>query len=507
MPAPRGRPPSTLVVARCFAYLLMKPSVPFSRTLLDSPWLLPASVVLALSAGWLAGQLGTMVPGLLLVGPILFFLTILIFRSPRVGILTYVVYCFLMGIIGRNIETGVQLGLGMDAILALTWIAVVFQQQGRLDWSRTNNDVCWLVLGWFVLTVLEIANPAGASIMGWLYEMRSTALYMVMAIPLGCLLLYRVRDLRLFLKIIIGFSVFGAIYGVKQKVIGLNDMEQEWLDTGGAVTHLIFGKLRIFSYYSEAAQFGASQAHVALICLILALGPFVLWKRVAFGISAAACFYGMLISGTRGALFVLVGGMFLYLVLSKKIRPLMVGIVLALGAIIFLKYTTIGSGNADVVRFRTALDPNDPSLQLRLMNQAKLSRYLADYPLGGGVGVIGIWGQKFNQDKYLSTVAPDSYFVKIWAEYGIVGFILWFGMMLYILGKCCAIVWKLRNPQLRQMLLALTAGYGGILLSSYGNEVINQIPSSMIIYLSLAFIIQGPAFDDALDPQPEIRIV
>ncbi len=486
----------------------MKPSVPFSRTLLDSPWLLPGIIAVALAAGWLAGQLGILVPGMLLVGPGLFFLTILIFRSPRVGILTYVVYCFVMGIIGRNLDTGLQLGTGMDAILALTWVAVIFQQPGRLDWSRTNNAFCWLALAWFGLTVLEIANPAGVSLLGWVYETRSTALYLVMAVPLGCLLLYRMQDLRLFLKIIIGFSVFGALYGIKQKFVGPSAIEQEWLNTGGAVTHLIFGKLRVFSFYSEAAQFGASQAHVGLICLILALGPFVLWKRALLGVSALLCFYGMLISGTRGALFVLVGGMFLYLVLSKKIRPLMVGIVLAVGAIVFLKYTTIGSGNADIVRFRTALDPNDPSLQLRLMNQAKLSTYLADYPLGGGVGVIGIWGQKYNPDKYLSTVAPDSYFVKIWAEYGIVGFILWFGMMLFILGMSGAIVWRLRNPQLRQMLLALTAGYGGILLSSYGNEVINQIPSSMLIYLSWAFIIQGPALDEQLEgAKPQLVVV
>ncbi len=485
----------------------MKPSVPFSRLLLDSPWLLPTGLAIALTGGWLASKLGPMVPGLLLVGPTLVILLILIFRAPRAGLLAYICYCFIMGIIGRNLDTGIQLGLGMDAILLLTWIAAVFQQQGRLDWSRTNNDFCWLVLGWFLLTVLEIANPAGASIMGWLYEMRSTALYFVMAVPLGCLLFYRRRDLRLFLVLIIAFSAFGAVYGIKQKFIGLSTEEQNWLDAGGAATHLIWGKLRIFSYYSEAAQFGASQAHVGLICLILALGPFVLWKRVAFGVAGLLCLYGMLISGTRGALFVLVGGVFLYLVLSKKIKPLTIGLVLAIGAIIFLKYTNIGSGNADIVRFRTALDPNDPSLQLRLMNQAKLSRYLANYPLGGGVGVIGIWGQKFNQDKYLSTIAPDSYYVKIWAEYGIVGFVLWFGMMLYILGKCCAIVWNIRNPQLRQMLLALTAGYAGILLSSYGNEVLNQIPSSMIVYLSLAFIVQGPALDDKEEEAPKLIIL
>ena len=109
-----------------------------------------------------------------------------------------------------------------------------------------------------------------------------------------------------------------------------------------------------------------------------------------------------------------------------------------------------------------------------------------------------MWGEKYNSDKYLSTIAPDSYFVKVWAMYGIVGFLIWFGMMLYILGKSCGIIWKTRDPLLRQKLLALTAGYSGILMGSYGNEVMNQMPSAMIIYIGWVFVFLGPKLDKEL---------
>jgi hypothetical protein len=36
---------------------------------------------------------------------------------------------------------------------------------------------------------------------------------------------------------------------------------------------------------------------------------------------------------------------------------------------VFFKYTTIAQGNAQVRRMRTAFDPNDASLQVRLDNQ------------------------------------------------------------------------------------------------------------------------------------------
>jgi O-antigen ligase len=210
---------------------------------------------------------------------------------------------------------------------------------------------------------------------------------------------------------------------------------------------------------------------------------------------SALLLYGMLISGTRGAMFVLIVGVFVYLILSKQAKVLVLGSLLAGTALFGLKYTSIGSSSPSIVRMRSSLNPQDASFQVRLKNQAVLREYLTSRPFGGGVGSIGTWGRKYNPGRFLSEVPPDSYFVKVWAMYGIVGFVLWFGLMLYILGKCGGIVWKLRDPGLRQQLLALTAGFAGILMCSYGNEVMNQMPSAMIIYLSWVFVFRGPALD------------
>ena len=114
---------------------------------------------------------------------------------------------------------------------------------------------------------------------------------------------------------------------------------------------------------------------------------------------------------------------------------------------------------------------------------------------GPCIGVIGANGNKYNSDMFISTVQPDSYFVKIWAMYGIVGLTLWLGIMMYILGKSCGIVWRTKDPRLRLKLTALTAGYAGILFCSYGNEVINTMPSSIIVYVSWVLLFKGPFFD------------
>ena len=295
--------------------------------------------------------------------------------------------------------------------------------------------------------------------------------------------------------IVILISVAGALYGIKQLYIGTDNAEIRWLEAGAKRTHLLFGKLRVFSFYTEAGQFGASQAHIAIICIILATGPYPVRIKIILLIAGIFLFYGMLISGTRGALFAFIGGGFMFLLLSGKTKILIIGGIIGLMFIGMLKYTTLGDSNAEIVRLRTSLDPNDPSLRVRLNNQAILSDYLSNRPFGAGVGVLGMWGVKYNADKFISTIPPDSLYVKIWAMYGIIGFIIWFGIMLYTTGKCAGIVWETRDPALRNKLSALLGGAFGILLCSYGNEVLNQMPSSIIVYVSWALIWISPRWD------------
>lgn len=456
-------------------------------------WIIPA-VLLSVFFGWVIAGKGMTVGMLLTVIPFAAGFLTLVFLNPRAGFIFFIIYCFAVPGLGRHI-VGPQFGLGQDGMLLLTWLGVIFHRSTKFRFRHLNNDLVWLAVVWFVLTVLQIVNPERPSLAGWFFEMRSVTLYWVLSVPLGFLLFNKKSDIDLFLNIIIIISVAGALYGMKQLYFGTNYMENLWLEAGAKKTHLLFGKLRVFSFYPEAAQFGASQAHLAILCIILATGPHSKIKKIKFLVAGLLLFYGMLISGTRGALFALVGGGFVFLVLSKQVRILLIGGLVGAMFLGILKYTTIGSGNAEIVRLRTSLDPNDASLQTRLINQKILSEFLRTRPFGAGVGVLGTWGLMYNKDKFISTIPPDSYYVKIWAMYGIVGFLIWFGIMMYILGKSAGIIWNTRDPVLRNKLSALCCGGAGILLCSYGNEVMNQMPSSIIVYVSWVLIWMSPRWD------------
>ena len=469
---------------------------------IDNLWLVPA-IILSILFGWLIANKGLSVGIVLILVPFIIGFLIAVFIQPRIGILMFVVYCFVMPTLGKHIE-GPQFGLGQDAILLLTWLGIMFHRSNRYRSRHLDNDLVWVAVVWLIITILQLANMQRPSFLGWVFEMRSATLYWILTIPLVLLLLNKKSDIDLFLKIIIILSFVGALYGIKQLYFGPDEAENRWLEAGAKKTHILFGKLRIFSYYSEAAQFGASQAQLAMMCLILALGPYSIKQKILYGIAAVVIFYGMLISGTRGAMAALVGGGLVFLILSKQVRILVLGSLLGLSFLGILKFTSIGSGSVQIVRMRTSLDPNDASFQVRLLNQKILKSLLADKPFGTGVGTIGTWGTKYNEDKYISQIPPDSLYVKVWAMYGIVGFVIWFGIMLYITGKSAGIVWKTRDPVLKNQLLALCGGATGILLCSYGNEVLNAMPSSMIVYFSWAFIWLSPRWDT---PQPQTAIV
>ncbi len=469
---------------------------------IDNLWLIPA-ILLSILFGWLIANKGLTIGVILFLIPFIIGFLIAVFLQPRIGILVFIVYCFIMPTLGKHIE-GPQFGLGQDAILLLTWLGILFHRSNRYKFRHLNNDLVWVAVAWFIITVLQLANPGKPSFMGWVFEMRSATLYWVLCIPLSMLLLNKKADIDLFLTIIIVLSFVGALYGIKQLYLGPDEAENRWLEAGAKKTHILFGKLRVFSYYAEAAQFGASQAQLAIMCLILALGPYSTQKKIWYGIATIFIFYGMLISGTRGAMAALVGGGLTFLVLSKQVRILILGSLFGLIFLGILKFTSIGSSSAQIGRMRTSLDPTDASFQVRLYNQKILKELLADKPFGTGVGTIGTWGTQYNEDKYIAQIPPDSLYVKIWAMYGIIGFIIWFGIMLYITGKSAAIVWQTRDPVLKNQLLALCGGATGILLCSYGNEVLNAMPSSMIVYISWAFIWLSPRWDT---PQIQTAIV
>ncbi|MDX5319882.1 MAG: O-antigen ligase family protein, partial [Bacteroidota bacterium] len=237
--------------------------------------------------------------------------------------------------------------------------------------------------------------------------------------------------------------------------------------------------------------------------LVMGLGERIFWKKIVYIILAGVFFISLAISGSRGPVIIVFTGLGMYLILIQNFRLLVFGGVMALSAFVFLKYTSIGSSIYEIQRLRTALDPNDASFQVRLENQRMLRSYLASRPLGGGIGAGGSWGQRFTPGTFLAEVPYDSWYVKVWVETGVVGLALYLILIIIILVYGYFYLSRAPDEAIRMRLLALYAGYFGLCIGSYGNQIYGQSPISTIIVFSLCYIFMAPTLIEPNDSQTE----
>ncbi len=466
----------------------------FTVLLRQAALLLPALIgAIAIGFGGLKGG------SIFLALPILLFFLVYLGKHPSLGLYTALFLSFFISGFSRYLA--LPWGLGIDLLLTMTWLIVFFKKFYDKEWKGLKNDInLWLLL-WFVYVCLQVANPEARSLTAWFYAMRGVGFYQLLSISLGFLLLRKYKHVDYFLNLAIALSVIGALWGLRQKVFGTDAAEDHWLWVEGHWDeHILFGVLRVFSFYSDAGQFGASQAMFALLCGILFLNPkaSVQSKIIYFG-AGLLTFIGFAISGTRGALAVPAIGGLSFLILSKNFKLLLSGVVIMGLTFYMLKYTHVLHGVESIRRMRTALSSDNPSLIARLRNQATLGRHLKTRPLGGGIGTAGFWGNRFSPNTLLAQTPTDSYYVKIWAETGIIGLLFHLSMLAYFTGKAGYIVWHLRNTNLRYKMMAIYAGFIGVVFCSYGNQVFSQMPTGMIMNMSIPLLFLAPLYEAQLE--------
>lgn len=420
-----------------------------------------------------------------------------LFRKPITGLWVSISVGFLLLGFGRYIDSDIQIGIAMDIVLVLTYIAYIFRnfyQKGI--WKPAKKEVTLLAAIWFGYSILEFFNPEVQSRAAWFSGMRGISLYMLLIIPVVLIFIDNVRKLDFFFTLWGIFSILASLKGIMQLTLGPDPWEQLWLNTAAGQTHIIWGQLRAFSFMSDAGQFGANQAYSAVMAVIVAFSEKKRGRRWFFLLVAALGFAGMFMSGTRGAISIPLAGFAFFFILRKSGWLMISGAVLLALVFVFFKFTYIGQDNTFIRRMRSAFNPNDPSLQVRIENQKKLSTYLATRPFGGGIGHAGVKAKAFLPDAFLSNIATDSWYVLIWAEQGIVGLALHLFILFYILIKgSFRIMFRVRDPVLKLKMTALAAGMMGVMVASYGNAVLGTMPTSLLIYSSMALLLNTEKLD------------
>jgi len=427
--------------------------------------------------------------GLLIGVPVLY----AIVAYPKFGILALFAWSNLVNFAGNF--TSAPVGTTMDALEYLLIIGFFFKQKYNRNWKIFADPVSTLVLLWIALNFIEVVNPVAASRLAWVYTVRTVAIIML----LYFVFVYQINSVKfvtLIIKVWLGFSVLGAVYGYAQEINGYFPYEWAALRKSPVTMHLYFqwGHWRKFSIFSDPVVYAYNMAIAIVMCLGLMFGPYSMWKKCVFGCMMVLFMSAMLFSGTRASYVMLPAAAGLLAVLYFNQKVLVVSII---GATLFAGLVFMPTSNGSLKRFQSAFKPSDDASYLeRKKNQEFIKPYIQKHPIGAGLGSVGVWGIRFSPNSPISKFPPDSTFVRVAVELGWVGLLLFSLLIFTSLKIGINNFFLIKDPRLRNYCLVMLLALFAINIGSYPQQSIVQFPANIMFYLMLALINVLKRLDD-----------
>lgn len=429
--------------------------------------------------------------------PLTIYLIIKFVEKPLFAYLcVFIINYFIMGL--TRYVPSIPAGIIMDILLTFTFfLLIIYSKKHTLQIKDVINPLTLFTVIWLIYCLILLFNPY-TNINNWAAGVRALALYFFVFPILTVLLMNQYKYLKMFLFVWSILTILAVGKSLTQKFIGFDSAELYWLNvTGGRRTHIIYSGVRFFSFFTDAASFGCNMG-MSMIVFLLA-GFFVHSKtlRIYYIIVSLLAGYAMMISGTRAAIYVPFVGFAFFLILSKQWKIMISGIVIILALFVFFKFTYIGHGNADIRRMRSAFNiTQDASYKVRQQNQILMKEFMKEHPFGVGIGEA----KRAEPGDFLYKLPTDSSIVLIWVETGVIGLSIFLSIFLVTFLKGTYDIWfRIDNRQLRGLLSALLGGVAGMLVSSYGNEMLQQFPNGPIVYMCMAFIFMGPKIDKEIN--------
>ena len=423
----------------------------------------------------------------------------------KLGIYIVLIFAFIISILERTFPKTIPFGLSIDLVTIYIWIITLIKLNNKADFSVIKNSLTLLWALWMMFITIMILNPLSTSAEAWFYAMRSISLYPFIITPLVFLIYNKKEDMYNFIFFIAIVEIIATLWGMKQLFIGVSASEQAWLNAGADRTHILFGKLRVFSFFSDSSTFAGSQAHIAIIAAAFGLTSKG-YKRWVFFVASILGVYGLIISGSRGPIAVIVIGVTIFLISSKNYKLLLAGFILGLISFGFLKFTRIMQSNYQINRMRTALNPSkDPSYLVRKRKEKVVAKFLSDKPIGGGIGSAGSWGMRFSPGTFLASTPTDGYYARIWMETGIIGLLINIILYLFLAFKGLLIVMRIKNENLRLKIASIVSAFIGLAFASYFNAIMSQNPTGIIVPITLVFVYLAPKWDKEIEEENKLH--
>jgi hypothetical protein len=180
--------------------------------------------------------------------------------------------------------------------------------------------------------------------------------------------------------------------------------------------------------------------------------------------------------------------LFFFMTINNR-NTLLASVIIGTG-MLFIIFGPI-EGNPTIDRIRTTFEfSDDASLNVRDENRAMIQPYIYEHPIGGGVMTSGSMGDKYNPNHELAGFPPDSAYLRMAIESGVVGLIFICLFYFTILRVAIVRFYRATDVRVKYYYLGFAALFYGIIIAEYAQEVAGQMPCSLLFYALLGIMVK-----------------
>lgn len=422
--------------------------------------------------------------------PIVFFL----FTNIKFTFFFALTLSFFISLLQR-ISNGLISSFVVEIILWFILLSLIISQirtrkTKTINWSHLNNPITIALLVWTVFIHLQLFNPNSSSIVGKLIAIR-LSWFNIIGFVLALTVFTSIRDIRLFLKVILGVSLIAGLYGLSQKYIGLLRFDHDWIYSSPERMQLgvIWGQLRAWAFLNDPANFGLLMGFSSVICFSLMTGPYKLYQKIILGCTGLVLLLAMISSGTRTAFVMVPAGLGVFGLLTlNNFKTVFLSVCIAL-AFLALYFGPFYS--APVLRFRSAFQGNeDASMNFRSENKKKIRPYIYSHPIGGGPNTTGEVGRTIAKGHPLAGFPPDSNALRIALELGYIGLVLILLLYYRVSSKAVSLYFSTKDPEKKTIYIAILCSFISLCIADLTQLATTAKPFDFIIFSYFAILVK-----------------
>lgn len=406
------------------------------------------------------------------------------FNDPTFGLFFLIAYSYFLFFVGRLLlPQRLPLGLGVEVIQIVLFSGLIIWSgaKRKINWTFFKNPITYALLLFECYNLLQALNPNAVSIVAWVAYVRILLFDLVLYFILGNLITSKAVVIK-FTKFWLFLSLLAAAYGMYQEFFGYQDFE--WLDINSSPETLGLiqngGFLRKFSFMSDVTTFGIVMAYSAIVCGVLAMGPFGLTKRVALGACALILMVGMSYSGARTATAMVPIGFLMYVLMNINNKGTFLILAILIFGLVVLIYGPFYGATA--IRLRTTFQPSkDASMNVREINRARIQPYIRSHPIGGGINTTDSEGKLLSPGHILAGFPTDNGFLKTALTIGWVGLILQMTLYFIVISIGIKNFFLAEDPVIKSLYCGYIAMFFSLIIANFTQWSLVQKPTSILV--------------------------